>query len=86
MCPMYRSVVPEPPLAVAVTVVFDPEQTEGLLTLTLGKLFTVTVPVAELDTHPLLSVTVAPYVPATPELKLALLPGSLAPPGSVPHV
>ncbi len=37
--------MPEPPLAVAVTVVFDPEQTDGLFTLILGKEFIVALPV-----------------------------------------
>ena len=45
--------------------------------------FIVTVPCPSLEVQLLLSVTVTPYVPAVPELKLALFPGSLTPPGLV---
>ena len=44
---------------------------------------TVTVPVPSDEVQELPSVTVTPYVPAIPELKLNVFPGSATPPGRV---
>ena len=79
----YVLYVPEPPLGDAVTAVVDPEPPVGLLTVTVGKELTATVPLAEDDVHPKLSVTVTEYVPVVLGLNEATFPGAGSPVGTV---
>jgi hypothetical protein len=68
---------------VAVIVAAGPfEQRVAEFTVTVGAAFTVSVP-DPLPEQVLPSVMVTLYVPATVALKLATLPGSLAPTGTV---
>ena len=65
-------------------VAVPPVQIVDELTVTVGNGFTVTVPLAGADEQvDAASVIVTVYVPATPDVKLATLPGAGTPAGTV---
>jgi hypothetical protein len=69
---------------VAVTVACAPSHTVGLLTVTVGFGFIVTVPEAEvLKQFVVVSVIITLYTPATVVVKVATLPGLAAVAGTV---
>ena len=69
---------------VAVTVAAAPAHTVDEFTVTVGKGSTVTVPLADKDEQFVVVLVITTlYVPATVEVKLATLPGAVAPAGTV---
>lgn len=71
-------------MGVAVTVAFAPAHTEGLLTVTVGAAFILTVPEAlVLAQLVVVFVITRLYCPAVAVVKLATLPGLVTPAGVV---
>ena len=71
-------------VGVAVMVAAVPAHTVHELTVTVGNVLTVTVPLAETDGHVVTgSVMMTLYVPATVDVNVATLPGLVTPAGTV---
>jgi hypothetical protein len=69
---------------VAVIVAAVPAHTVDELTDTVGKGLTLTVPLADAETQPVVVLVITTlYVPATVEVKIVTLPGLVTPAGTV---